>query len=102
VDGKSGDRSMSEDIDRPRRPAVEPEIIPPGRARSFEWPRDRIYASHRIYVGPLGPVGIALIFLILGVLVALLLLALVGAVLIWIPLLIGAVLAGAVIRMLRR
>lgn len=99
---KSGDGSMSDDIDLPRRPAVEPEIIPPGRARSFEWPRGRVYATHRIYVSPLGPVGIALIFLILGVLVALLLLALVGAVLIWIPLLVGAVLAGAVVRMLRR
>ncbi len=99
---KSGDGSMSDDIDRPRRPAVEPEIIPPGRARSFEWPRDRVYATHRIYVNLLGPVGIALVFLILGVLVALLLLALVGAVLIWIPLLVGAVLAGAVVRMLRR
>jgi hypothetical protein len=93
---------MSNDVDRPRRPAVEPEIIPPGRARSFEGPRDRIYAAHRIYVSPLGPVGIALIFLILGLLVALLLLAVVGAVLIWIPLLAGAVLAGAIVRMLRR
>jgi energy-converting hydrogenase Eha subunit E len=93
---------MSDEIDRPRRPAVEPEIIPPGRARSFEWPRDRIYATHRIYVSPLGPVGIALIFLALGVLAAILLFAVIGAVLIWIPLLVGAVLAGAIVRMLRR
>jgi hypothetical protein len=93
---------MSDDIDRPHRPAVEPEIIPPGRARTFEWPRDRVYATHRIYVSPLGPVGITLIFLALGVLAAILLFALIGAVLIWIPLLAGAVLAGAVVRMLRR
>ena len=102
-DDKSGDRSMSDDIDRPRRPAVEPEIIPPGRARSFDWPHGRVYATHRIYVSPLGPVGIALIFFLgLGLLAALLLLALVGAVLIWLPLLVGAVVAGAVVRMLRR
>ena len=93
---------MSDDIDRPRRPAVEREIIPPGRARSFDWQHDRVYQTHRIYVSPLGPGGIALILLMLGVLAAILLLVLVGAVLIWIPLLAGAVLAGAVVRWLRR
>ena len=93
---------MSDDIDRPRRPAVEPEIIPPGRARSFDWQHDRVYPTHRIYVSPLGPGGIALILLMLGVLGAILLLVLVGAALIWIPLLAGAVLAGAIVRILRR
>ncbi len=93
---------MSDDLDRPRRPAVEPEIIPPGRARTFDWPRDRVYASHRIYVSPIGPVGIALIFLVLGVVLAILLLAFLGAVLVWLPLLALAVLAGAVVRVLRR
>ena len=93
---------MSDDIDRPRRPAVEPEIIPPGRAWSFDWQHDRVYPTHRIYVSPLGPGGIALILLMLGVLAAILLLVLVGAVLIWIPLLAGAVLAGAILRILRR
>jgi hypothetical protein len=38
----------------------------------------------------------------LGVLGAILLLVVVGAVLIWIPLLAGTVLAGAIVRMLRR
>jgi len=93
---------MSDDLDRPRRPAVEPEIIPPGRARTFDWSRDRAYASHRIYVSPIGPVGIALIFLVLGVVLAILLLAFLGAVLVWLPLLALAVLAGAVVRVLRR
>jgi hypothetical protein len=93
---------MNDDIDRPRRPAVEPEIIPPGREPIFNWPRDRVYATHRVYVSPIGPVGIALIFLVLGIVLAVLLLAVLGAVLIWIPLLAGAVLAGAIVRMWRR
>jgi len=98
---------MSDDINGPRRPAVEPEIIPPGRPhQSFGWPYSRVYVStsarHRIYVSPLGPIGVALILLVLGLLAAIFLLALVGAVLIWIPLLAGLFLAGAVVRRLWR
>jgi hypothetical protein len=97
---------MSDDIDRPRRPAVEPEIIPPERPDSFGWPRSRVHVStgprHTIYVSPLGPIGVALILLVLGLIAAALLLVLVGAVLIWIPLLVGLVVAGAVARRLMR
>jgi len=97
---------MTDDINRPRRPAVEPEIIPPGRAQSFDRPHGRVYVSsgtrHRIYVRPLGPIGIALFLCVLGLLAAIFLLALVGAVLIWIPLLAGLFVAGAVLRLWRR
>jgi hypothetical protein len=97
---------MSDDINRPRRPAVEPEILPPERPQSFGWPHSRVYVStgprHRIYVSPLGPIAIVLILLVLGLLAAVFLLALVGAVLIWIPLLAGLFLAGAVARRLLR
>ena len=97
---------MSNHIDRPRRPAVEPEIIPPGRPDSFGWPHSRIHVStgtrHTIYVSPLGPIGVALILLVLGLIAAAFLLVLVGAVLIWIPLLAGLVVAGAVARRLLR
>lgn len=101
-----GDRIMSDDIDPPRRRPVEPEIIPPGRPHPFGWPESGVYVStgarHRIYVSPLGPIGVALILLVLGLLAAIFLLALLGAVLIWIPLLAGLVVAGAVVRLWRR
>jgi hypothetical protein len=97
---------MNDDIDRPRRPAAEPEIIPPGRAQAFGGTRSRVYvssgAAQRIYVGPLGPIGVAIIVLILGLLAAIFLFTLVGAVLIWIPFLALLVLGGAVVRLLRR
>jgi hypothetical protein len=97
---------MSDDINRPRRPAVEPEIIPPDRPQSFGWPRSRIHVStgtrHTIYISPLGPIGVALILLVLGLIAALFLVVLVGAVLIWLPLLAGLVVAGAVARWLLR
>jgi hypothetical protein len=97
---------MSDDIDRPRRPAAEPEIIPPERPQSFGRPRSRIYVStgtqHTTYVSPLGPIGVALILIVLGLLAAVFLLVLVGAVLIWIPLLAGLVVAGAIVRRLWR
>jgi hypothetical protein len=97
---------MSDDIDRPRRPAAEPEIIPPGRAQSFARPQSRVYVStdawNRIYVGPLGPIGVALILLILGLLIAIFLFTLLGAVLIWIPFLALLILGGAIVRLLRR
>jgi hypothetical protein len=97
---------MSDDINRPQRPAVEPEIIPPDRPDSFGWPRSRIHVStgtrHTIYVSPLGPIGVVLILLVLGLIAAVFLLLLVGAVLIWIPLLAGLLIAGAVARRLMR
>jgi hypothetical protein len=97
---------MNDDFEPPRRRPVEPEIIPPGTPDSSGWPRNRIYVSpgtsHRIYVSPLGPIGIALVLLVLGLIAAVFLLVLVGAVLIWIPLLAGLVVAGAVARRLLR
>ncbi len=77
----------------PERPRVEPEIIPPnhfGRhGREESWPPPYGYTqtrgTHRVYVGRIGPFGFALIMLIAGLLVAVLLLILIGAALIWIP-----------------
>jgi hypothetical protein len=86
---------MVEDSDQSERPRVEPEIIPPDRTRRApDWRQQggRPYVStltgetHRIYIGRLGPFGIALLILIVGVLVAVILLAIVGVLLVWIPL----------------
>lgn len=101
---------MADDHDQPERPRLEPEIIPPARARGdTEWPprswRPYTSATHmrqRIYVARLGPFGFALLMAIIGIVVALILLAVVGAILIWIPILALLLAAGAVFRLLRR
>jgi len=102
---------MVEDSNQPERPRVEPEIIPPGRTpRRPDWRQQTWHPftstaadeTHRIYVAGLGPFGIALLMLIVGVLVAVILLAVIGAVLIWIPVVALLVAVGAILRLLRR
>jgi hypothetical protein len=102
---------MVEESNVPERPRAEPEIIPPDRTnRESDWRRQGwrpgpfTFAgeTHRIYVGRLGPLGIAVLILIVGVVVAVILLAVVGAVLLWIPILALLVAAGAIFRLLRR
>ena len=101
---------MTHDLNRPERPRIEPEIIPPGRPMPGEdWRgRARPYASamhggtHRIYVGRVGPFGIALLMALIGLLIAVVLIATIGAVLVWIPILALLVVAGAILRFLRR
>ena len=101
---------MAEDPDRPERPRLEPEIIPPERSRGdSEWPPRawRPYGSgahirQQIYVARLGPFGFALLMAMIGIVVALILLAVVGAILVWIPILVLLLAAGFVYRLLRR
>ncbi|HMK70205.1 MAG TPA: hypothetical protein VK442_04460, partial [Xanthobacteraceae bacterium] len=75
---------MVEDTNQPERPRVEPEIIPPQRTpRRSDWqqqtwrpfPSTAANGAHRIYVARLGPFGVALLMLLLGVMVAVVLLA---------------------------
>jgi hypothetical protein len=102
---------MMDKSDIPERPRAEPEIIPPDRTdRAPDWKRRGwqpdgstwVGGSRRIYVGRIGPVGLALLILMIGILAALILLTVVGAVLLWIPILVLAVAAGAIFRLLRR
>jgi len=109
-------QSMVDDPDQPERPRVEPEIIPPDRnPRRPDWRRQAwrrqtrqpffstaADETHRIYVTRLGPLGVALLILIVGVIAAVILLALVGAVLIWIPAVALLVAVGALFRLFRR
>ena len=107
---------MVDDPDQPERPRVEPEIIPPDRSpRRPDW-REQAWRqqtwqpffstaadeTHRIYVAKLGPLGVALLILLIGVIAAVILLALVGAVLIWIPVVALLVAIGALFRLFRR
>ncbi len=94
----------------PERPRVEPEIIPPdhfGRHdRRENWPPPYGYTqtggTHRVYIRRIGPFGFALIMLIAGLLAAVLLLILIGAALIWIPVIAVLVVIAAISGVSRR
>jgi hypothetical protein len=100
---------MMRDSDRPERPRLEPEIIPPARSRrgsdwqQYVW-RSQASAgeTHRIYVTRLGPFGMALLMLVIGIVIAVILLATIGAILVWIPILALLLAAGVIYRLLRR
>ena len=95
--------------DQPERPRQEPEIIAPGE----HWPRrdsrsapnygfDERRSTHRIYVSRIGPLGFALFMLIAVLCGGVLLLALIGAALIWFPVLLVFALIAAVAGLIRR
>jgi hypothetical protein len=102
--------AMAQDSNRPERPRLEPEIIPPARGRREPgWQYDvwQPYASstggmHRLYVTRLGPIGLAVLMMLIGIVVAVLVLAVVGAILIWIPILALLLAAGVIFRFWRR
>jgi hypothetical protein len=103
---------MTKPPNEPERPRVEPEIIPPDRnqPRPSGWPpygfRQSGYTQsagvHRVYVSRIGPIGFALLLLVIGLFAGILLLALIGAALIWIPLVAVLVVVAAVSGLLRR
>jgi fatty acid desaturase len=105
---------MAHDPNQPERPRVEPEIIPPDRdGGSPDWRRntyapwhgsgfEQIRGSRRVYVGRVGPFGIALLLLAIAALIAVIMIAVLGAVLIWIPVIAVAVVAAAFFRLFRR
>ncbi len=93
----------------PERPRVEPEIIPPSRRGPYDrgdgWPPygfTQMRGTHRVYVRRIGPFGFALIMLIAGLLAAVLLLILIGAALIWIPVVAVLVVIAAISGLFRR
>jgi hypothetical protein len=90
--------------DQPERPRREPEIIPPGRDTSWP-PNDGFHerrSTHRIYVSRIGPLGFALFMLIAVLFGGVLLLALIGAALIWLPVLLVFAVIAAVAGLIRR
>jgi len=101
---------MAHYSDRPERPRLEPEIIPPARGRRepgwhyVDWVphAPRAGTNHRLYMAKFGPFGLAMIMLAIGFVAGVILLAVVGALLVWIPILALLVGAGVVYRLLRR
>lgn len=102
--------NSTKNSNEPERPRVEPEIIPPnhfGRHyRDERWPPPhgftQMRGTNRVYVGRIGPFGSALIMLIAGLLAAVLLLILIGAALIWIPVVAVLVVIAALSGLFRR
>lgn len=85
--------------DRPESPRSEPEIIPPERGeprRSVKWTSYDERGTHRIYVTRLGPFSTIILILVLAAVVALFSLILIGAFLIWIPLVIVLIAIGVI------
>ena len=78
----------------PERPRAEPEIIPPNGSSKDPWKRGRdgraartpFNGVHRVYVARIGPFGMAMAMLSVGLLAALGILVLIGALAILIPL----------------
>jgi hypothetical protein len=79
---------VSDDRSAPERPRAEPEIIPPDRDRgrpAWRSASPDIGGTQRIYVTRVGPFGGILLLLAVFVLAAVVLLAVLGALIIWIP-----------------
>jgi hypothetical protein len=102
---------MPRKSNKPETPRVEPEIIPPDRTRQgMDWrqPAWRPYGpgggdgTYRVYVGRVGPFGIAMFALALAILAAVILFAVVGAILFWIPIVALVVVVAGIFRFLRR
>ncbi len=102
---------MANDTNRPEQPRYEPEIIPPDRdGFSSDWrnppwrqgPFGQGQGHQRVFVGRVGPLGVALLLLAITALMAIFTVTVIGAVLIWMPVLAVLVFAAALYRFLRR
>jgi hypothetical protein len=106
--------AMAYDPNRPERPRAEPEIIPPDRnGGQADWRRppsnpwrgrgfEELRGSQRVYVGRIGPFGIVLLLLAVAAIIGVLMIAVLGAVLIWIPVLAVAIVLAALFRLFRK
>jgi hypothetical protein len=100
---------MPSNRNQPEQPRREPEIIPPGNDwpnRDSRWPPNDGFnerrSTHRIYVSRIGPLGFALLLLVLTLFGGVFLLALIGAALIWFPVLLVLALIAAIAGLIRR
>jgi hypothetical protein len=110
--------AMADNENQPERPRTEPEIIPPGRATGRDgnppdnppwkatwqtgWGQDGTWRTQRVFVMRPGPLGFAILMLALALIVAAIVITVIGAFLIWIPVVALFVAVAAVYRFLRR
>jgi hypothetical protein len=89
-----------------QKPYHEPEIIPPGHADRASMRRTYRFVdphgAHRISAMQIGPFGLVLLAVVIALVAALMLLVILGAVLLWIPLVILLVAVAAISGLLRR
>jgi|SRR6266481_7219414 len=90
------------------KPRAEPEIIPPGgddRESESSAVHIRVFVDgggiRNIHVSRLGPLGILVLALMIGILLAIMLVLVLGAFLIWIPLVVLVVAAAIISGLLR-
>lgn len=101
---------MPSNPNEPERPRVEPEILPPDRSgrHGQSWPpppygySPGANGSQRIFITRIGPIGLGLGMLVVGLFVAVLVLLLIGTALLWLPFVAAIVIVSAVIGLLRR
>jgi hypothetical protein len=94
---------MTDQPQKPEQPRFEPEIIPPGETHDPMGTRVFIdqTTSEQIYVGKIGPFGFFLMALAIGAVIAVILVLLLGAFLLWIPVVGLLIAAGLVMGVLR-
>src|SRR5271157_4613799 len=102
------DPTDSDFRDQPRRPAAEPEIIPPDHPgpqrtgdRRTTWTVDEAGRSYRIFVAKPSPFAMVLALIGLGAALAIVIFLVLGLFLLWVPVL-GIVLCGLVLSALLR
>lgn len=105
---------MADNQSPPERPRTEPEIIPPDRAGGHDgnpvwqrtwqtsWGQDGSRYTQRVFVMRPGPLSSAILLLALLLIVGVIALTIIGAFLIWIPVVALIVAVAAVYRFLRR
>jgi hypothetical protein len=105
---------MADDQNLPEQPRAEPEIIPPDRGGNSRgnppwqttwqtsWGQDGAWRTQRVFVMRPGPLGLAVLMLALALIVAAIVITVIGAFLIWIPVVALFVAIAAVYRFLRR
>ena len=91
----------SSDDGRARRPVTEPEIIPPDRAGSQRRAPEPVWVRQRVFVAPPGPLSIALGLVALAALVGIGFVALLGFVVLALPL-VGAMVAAFILAAMLR
>ncbi|ABD09379.1 hypothetical protein SR870_20100 [Rhodopseudomonas palustris] len=94
---------MTDQPKQPEQPRFEPEIIPPGESHDPRGTRVFIdqTTTEQIYVGKIGPFGLFMLALGIGAVIAVVLVLLLGAFLLWIPIVGLLIAAGLVAGVLR-
>ncbi|MCP9628189.1 hypothetical protein NML43_13930 [Rhodopseudomonas palustris] len=94
---------MTDQPRQPERPRFEPEIIPPGESHDPRGTRVFIdqTTTEQIFVGRISPLQMFMLALVIGAVIAVVLVILLGAFLLWIPIVGLLVAAGLVAGVLR-